>query len=80
VASGKKEARFLVAQKREGRRFIAFKIVAAVTGIEVGRSGKLPGVTISMTLRALLKFDFEKRSLAFRDVALSAFQPGVPAL
>jgi hypothetical protein len=80
VASGKKKARFLVAQKREGRRFVAFKIVAAVTSIEVRRSGKLPGVTIAMTVRAPFKFDLEKRSLAPRDVALSAFQPGVPAL
>jgi hypothetical protein len=80
VASGKKEARFLVAREREGRRFVAFKVVAAVASIEVRRRGKLPGVTIAMTIGAPLKFDFEKGSLALRDVALSAFQPGVPTL
>jgi hypothetical protein len=80
VASGENEARFPVAQKRERRRFVAFKIVATVTSIEVRRIGELPGVTIAMTVRAPFKFNLEKRSLAPRDVALSAFQPGVPAL
>jgi hypothetical protein len=80
VASRKKKARFPVAQKCEGRRFVSFKIVAAVTSIEVRCSGKLPGVTIAMTVRAPFKFNLEERSLALRDVALSAFQPGVPAL
>jgi hypothetical protein len=80
VASRKKKARFPVAQKRERRRFVAFKIVATVTSIEVRRIGELPGVTIAMTVRAPFKFNFEDRSLAFRDVALSAFQTGVPTL
>jgi hypothetical protein len=80
MASRKKKARFLVAQKREGRRFVAFKIVAAVTSIEVRRIGKLPGVTIAVTVRAPFKFNLKKRSLALRNVALSAFQPGVSAL
>jgi hypothetical protein len=69
-----------MARESKSRRLVAFNVVATITSIEIRRSGELPGMTITVTVHAPLKFDFEKGSLALRDVALSAFQPGVPAL
>src|ERR1700676_2458583 len=80
MSSSENEVRLFVAQQREGRRLVAFKTVAAVASVEVRRSGELPGVTVSVTVRATLKFDLEQCVLAFGNMALGALHPGMSAL
>ena len=80
VPAGQRELRFLVLRKRKGRRLVSIEIVALVAGIEVRCSDKLSGVLVFVARCALVKLDFEKRVLAFGDVALVAVHAGVPAL
>ncbi len=46
VSSGENEVRFLMFSQCKSGRLVSLQVVAAVTGVEVGRRGKLRRVTI----------------------------------
>jgi len=79
VPAGQRELRLLVLGQGERRRLVSLEIVALIAGVEVGRRDKLPGVLILVARCALIKLDFEKRVLAFGDMALVAVHTGMPA-
>ena len=78
VPAGKHEARLLVLGQAEGGGPVSLEIVAAITGIEVWRRRKLPGMLVGVTIGAALELNLEQRVLPFRDMALRAFQPRMP--
>ncbi len=80
VASGQRETRTLMLFSREGRRHIAFQVMALLARIQVWRSSKLAGMAIRMTVGAAIEFQQELGRFALRNVALSALQPGMAAL
>ena len=58
--------------KGKGGRFVGFKIVAAVAGIEIRCRGKLPRMAVAMTISTAAKRDVEQSVLAPGDVTFSA--------
>ena len=80
VASGQRETRTLMLFSREGRRHIAFQVMALLARIQVWRALKLAGVAIRMTVGAAIEFQQELGRFALRNMALSALQPGMAAL
>ena len=80
VPASQNKAGLLVLGQAKGRRLVSLQIVALVAGIEIGRSGKLVGVTVGMAIGATTKLDLIQGVFALGDVALHAFQPRVSAL
>lgn len=67
-------------RQREGGGSIRLDCVAAITRIEVRRSGKLSRMTVNVAIDTALEFDFEERVFALRNVALCALQPRMSPL
>lgn len=80
VTACQDEPRLLVLRKCESGRLISVESVAALAGVEVGRSRELPGMAITVAVRAMRECDLETRLRALRDVALSAFKLCMAAL
>lgn len=72
MPSGQHESGFLVFSKAKCRRFISFQGMAAITGVEVRSRRKLPGVSVSMAICTVLKFNLEKSVLPFGEMTSSA--------
>ena len=64
-------------RKRESCGAISFQIVALLTAIEVGSSGKLPSVLILMAVHALGELHVIESGLALRQVTPGALDGGV---
>lgn len=72
VPTGKNKVCLFVSSQSEGRWLVAFKIMAAVASIEIGRSCELTAVLVAVAVGAALEFDFEQSVFALGDVALRA--------
>jgi len=59
VSSGENKVRVLVAGQGEGRRLIRFQAVAALTGVEIRRSRKLSGMTVTVAICTAVELDLE---------------------
>jgi len=80
VPARQNEVRLFVASQCERRWLIAFKVVAPVARIEIGRSRELAAVLVAVAIGATLESDFEQSIFALGDVTLRALQSGMPAL
>ncbi len=70
----------LVLRKGESRGLVAFKIMAAVTSVEVWSCRELSTVTIGVAVHTFFEFDPVESVLSLGDMALRAFQPSVSTL
>lgn len=61
----------------ECRRLVSFQVMAAFAAVEVRFLSKLSCMSVSVTVGAALKLDFEDRVFAFRKVALRALKARV---
>ena len=59
VSVGEHEMGFFMTGEREGRRLVAFEVVAAVASIEIRRSRELPGMLVAVAVGTALELDFE---------------------
>lgn len=80
VPARQKEARLLMASQRESGWTISFKRMALVALVQIGRGGKLAGMTIAVTIRTKLELDLVERLFSLWGVALPALQTRVPSL
>jgi len=80
VAAGQGKMRFLVSRQSERGRLIGLESVAAVAGVEIRSSRKLPRMPVGMAVSAARELDFEQRVLPLRNMTLRALQPRMPAL
>ena len=79
VPSAQYKVGFFVTRERERRRFVGFQRMAAFTSIEVRSGGKLPGMPVTVAIRAALEFHFEQRVFPFWNMALAAIQSRMPS-
>lgn len=77
VPAGQHEVRLLVLDQGERGRLVSLKIMAAFAGVEVGCRGKLPRMTVDVTIGAALKLEPEQCVLSFRDMTLCTVCPCV---
>lgn len=80
VSAGEHEASFLVLRQRECRRLVSLEIMAAIAGIEIGRGGKLRGMSVGVAVCAAIEPYLEQGFLPFGNMALSTLQARVSAL
>ena len=80
VPARQKEARLLMASQRESGWTISFKRMALIALVQIGRRGKLAGMTIAVTVRTELELDLVERGFSLWSVTLPALQTRVPAL
>lgn len=75
-----REGRFVVPPQAECGWQKAFQAVAALAGVEVRRSGKLPGVLIAVAVSAALELHPEQRVFSLGNMTLPALQGGMLTL
>ena len=80
VSSSQQKVRVLMTRQCKRGRLVSFQIVAAVTGVEVRSGGKLGGMLIGVTIRAVLEFDVEYGLPSPRNMALRTLHLGMSTL
>jgi len=80
VSSSQDEVCLLVLGQGKCGRLVAFQIVTTITGIEIGRGGKLSGMAVAMAIGAALELHFEKSVLSFREMTLHTLDTRMLAL
>jgi hypothetical protein len=80
VTSAQTKASFLVLAQAECRRQEPLQVVAIFATVEVWGTGKLPGMIVGVTIRAVAKLHRIDGGFALRNMALCALQRGMLAL
>lgn len=80
MTSTQRKRRFVVPPQAECGWQKAFQAVAALAGVEVWRSRKLPGVLVAVAVSATLELHLEQRVFRFGNMTLPTLQAGMLAL
>jgi len=80
MTSTQPKGRFVVPAQAECGWQKAFQGMAALAGVEVWRSGELPGVLVAVAIGAALELHLEQRVFSFGNMTLAALQTGMLAL
>ena len=80
VTSAQTKRKFVVSAQAECRGQKPLQVVAILTAVEVWNGGKLPGMFVGVTIRAVTKVQCVDRGFALRNMALCALQRGMLAL
>lgn len=80
VTSAQAIGNFVVSSQAECRWEKPLQVVAIFASVEVWGGAKLPGMFVSVTIRAVAKLHGISRGLAFRNMALCARQGRMLAL